>query len=263
MAIFRKFLPRLPRRRTRSGFTLIELVVVIALVALLVSLIAPAVQAAREAARRAACASSLRQLALACHLHHDARGALPTGGWGLAYLYDPARGPGRRQPGGWCGAVLPYLEAGAVLDGAASRDPAARDAVLAAAQAAPLAAFRCPSRFGDARGPALGRFPFRNGPHVAEVAKTDYAANAGAAPHTEQFGPPSVAQGDLPGPRPWVVRPRGRDGGDLPAQRTGLRGPPRRGLKRLPRGGEVRLAGRVRHRRGPRVRPEPAERGGP
>lgn len=47
------------------GFSLVELLVVIAIVATLIGLLLPAVQSAREAARRSSCRNSLRQLALA------------------------------------------------------------------------------------------------------------------------------------------------------------------------------------------------------
>lgn len=73
---------RRSRASTRDlplGFTLVELLVVIALIGVLVALLLPAIQAAREAGRRTQCANQLRQLGVATHSFVDAKKEYPAG----------------------------------------------------------------------------------------------------------------------------------------------------------------------------------------
>jgi prepilin-type N-terminal cleavage/methylation domain-containing protein len=88
---------RCVKGRPGRGFTLVELMVVIAVVGALLALLMPAVHAAREAARRMQCQHHLRQLGLAMHNYHNAHQSFPYGvqaAWGHS----------------WSAHLLPYVE---------------------------------------------------------------------------------------------------------------------------------------------------------
>ena len=85
--------------RSRQAFTLVELLVAIAIIAILIALLLPAVQMAREAARRMSCQNNLKQIGLAALNYEAAFGAMP-----------PRRNMTAGNRRGWGPTILPYVE---------------------------------------------------------------------------------------------------------------------------------------------------------
>ncbi len=75
-------------RRWR-GFTLLELLVVVAIMGVLAALLLPAVQASRESARRTQCLNNLKQIGLAALDYEQARKYLPSGSEAKVYSLQP------------------------------------------------------------------------------------------------------------------------------------------------------------------------------
>ena len=117
-----------------AGFTLVEVLVVIAIIGILVAFLLPAIQAAREAARRTQCQNNLKQIGLAVQSHHDTRKAFPMG-----------RNRFDQFAVSWAFFLLPYMEETAVYN---SWDSKARvdDPTNKHAMRTPIDTYACPSR---------------------------------------------------------------------------------------------------------------------
>ncbi|QDU90430.1 Type II secretion system protein G precursor [Pirellulimonas nuda] len=189
-------------RQNPQAFTLVELLIVIAIIGVLVALLLPAVNAAREAARRTQCKNQLKQIAMAMLNHESAHGYLPTGGWGFRWVGDAASGYGKDQPGSWAFNILEYMEHGAqrVLAGDFRRDLGSPESQHKMMQlvSTPLPAFLCPSRRGvqafpfiDSAFPFLAYNAFACESGKCNVARGDYRANAGNRNRGEEMGPPA------------------------------------------------------------------------
>lgn len=173
---FSRWCPRASLRTSRAaGFTIVELLVVLAILTVLLTLLLPAVQNARENARRTSCANNLKQLALAAKSHETLIGHLPTGGWSADWLGNPDLGSDWRQPGGWCFTVLPFADLKELYN---QMGTDANQAVLTSASI-----FVCPSRRGNGLVPVGAGVsgPTGNGVNLTAAAwlHTDYAGNRG------------------------------------------------------------------------------------
>lgn len=132
----------------RPGFTLVELLVVIAVIGIMVALLLPAVQAAREAARRTSCFNNMKQVGLALHMYHDTYKQLPAG-W-IAQM------PGTQQPfwygepgWGWCARILPFMEQVQLQKGLVHFESPITASVNDRIRVTTVSSFRCPSDIGE------------------------------------------------------------------------------------------------------------------
>jgi prepilin-type N-terminal cleavage/methylation domain-containing protein/prepilin-type processing-associated H-X9-DG protein len=188
----------------RRAFTLVELLVVIAVIGILIGLLLPAIQSAREASRRTQCANNLKQIGVGVLTHHDAQRHFPYGGWGQNWIGMADRGFGGRQPGGWIYNLLPFIEQSGLHDLGQGSSPDGYSRRLQ--QTLPL--FNCPTRRICTLWPIADSAAYMRSPKPAGqtevVGRSDYAINGGATLATPYYGPLDLVDGDSPTYR-WPV----------------------------------------------------------
>jgi prepilin-type N-terminal cleavage/methylation domain-containing protein/prepilin-type processing-associated H-X9-DG protein len=177
---------------TPSGFTLLELLVVLAIISVLLGLLLPAVQKVREAAARLKCQNNLKQLALALHQYAGDHRIFPPG-------HRSPRHPDRMPFSGWTLSISPYLEQTSLYQNA-----------LAAYRAEP-SPFRNPPHTGLNRPVPIAACPTDSrvpGPQIAQrenllvaltsylgVSGKDYASADGVLFQDSQVGPLDILDG--------------------------------------------------------------------
>ena len=153
----------------KSAFTLVELVVVIAVIGILMGLLLPAVQKARAQGRKTDCLNNLKNIGLAIHEYHDNHESLPP-----SRTYDHYTT--------WAFVILPYLEQNDLFQEADPQLKYYDQPDIARLQ--PVDAYECPSRPGGTMvSTAFDEIlsPFETGPHVPGITG-HYACSAGHGP---------------------------------------------------------------------------------
>lgn len=146
----------------RRGFTIVELLVAIAIIATLVGLLLPAVHGVREGARRSACSNNVRQLALGLLSYQIQNGGFPAATkttdqaacqgcvdpWGEAGRMPGSFEPGTKHGTSWIVDLLPFIEQKAIAD---RWDWATNVRGNAAIAQVDIPLLYCPSRRGGIR----------------------------------------------------------------------------------------------------------------
>ncbi len=111
---------RFNRSSVFSGFTLVELLVVITIIGILMGLLLPAVNSARESARRLQCTNNVHQLALACIVYSEKHDTLPPAlvpSTKPTSMYQDLPGPvSNNQRENWVILTLPMLDQGSMYE---------------------------------------------------------------------------------------------------------------------------------------------------
>jgi prepilin-type N-terminal cleavage/methylation domain-containing protein len=183
----------------RTGFSIIELIVVIAVIGLLIALLLPAIQSSRSSTRRVSCLSNLRQIGLAFQNYHDLFNLLPPFSvWSTASTGEPLGGntwpvgfidrvaiglaPGSepsRLHTNWAVILLPHLEQGNLYNQYSSHLPVS-DSANAQVRMAELPIFKCPEDTYNGSSNQYQR-DYLSGTSDNLYARGNYAMNFGPA----------------------------------------------------------------------------------
>ena len=125
------------------GFTLVELLVVIAIIGILIGLLLPAIQSSRESGRGTSCANNLKQIGLAIENYQLANEFYPA-----SSSHDLTSNWNFLEQHSWASLILPYLEQGNLFDNVDYNEnllhPSNRQVASTVIQV-----YRCPSYTGE------------------------------------------------------------------------------------------------------------------
>lgn len=123
----------------RAGFTLVELLVSLAIISLLIALLLPALSGARESARRTQCMSNMRNIAIAMTSFDIAQKRLPaSGNWG----HDATLNSFPLHT--WAVAILPDVDQSALYN-SWDRDKSVADPLNEPLSRSQIPVYQCPS----------------------------------------------------------------------------------------------------------------------
>lgn len=189
------------------GFTVVELLVVIAVIAVLCALVLPAVQQAREAARQLQCKNNLHQIGVALHSYQAATSCYPPG-----WVIETPVGRDSGNGWGWLAMLLPEMDQGALFNNINFAQHVG-DRSNETARLTVVEAFLCPTDHVPARVPFY-RKPPGGGTSSSAVAATatDVMFEVAGASYAGVFGPEDPV-GDPPdaiGPGAFFANSRAR-----------------------------------------------------